>query len=162
MKLDLTKLPVLEGIVGFLLLAIVVTFVGAFAATKSSNGQGASPTAAFSATPTSGGTPSGNERALALEDNKFDTTEFGVTAGSTITFNITNNGKAIHNMHIAPTGDAFTEDLCKGSADPCSDPATIRGGKTATLKWDAPAAAGTYDFRCDFHPNEMKGKITVQ
>ena len=82
MKLDLTKLPVLEGMVGFFLVAIVLTFVGAFAATKSSGGQGASPTTAGSATPTSGGTPAGNQRALTLEDNKFDTTEFTVAAGS--------------------------------------------------------------------------------
>src|SRR5947209_2871997 len=134
MKLDLTRLPVLEMIVGFLLLAIGVTFAGAFAATGGGGGGeavSASPTATPGQSPS--GSPTGNPYALHLTDNKFDTTGFKLSAGASVTFQITNDGKATHDMHIAgPDGAYDTSDDAK------SDPDAIRGGKTATLKWTAP------------------------
>ena len=39
-----------------------------------------------------------------------------------------------------------------GKFDTADDPASVPD----------PIAAGTYNYRCDFHPNDMKGTITVQ
>ena len=164
MKIDLAKLPVVEAVVGFLIVAIGLTFAGAFAAT-----DGSGEDAAVSASPTAGDTGSpgaspspGGPPQVTMQDNSFDPDEITVPAGSTVTFDITNDGSAIHNMHIAgPDGD-YTEDFCEGGGDPCSDPNRVRGGDAATLTWDVPPSPGEVDFRCDFHPQQMTGKITIE
>lgn len=162
MKFDLTRLPVLEAVVGFLVLMLIVTFVGAFAAT---DGGGEGEAVTESPTPANGSPgPSaspGGPIPVVMRDNSFDPDELTVQAGSTATFEITNDGNALHNMHIAGPGGDYTEDFCEG-ADPCSDPNQIRGGQSATLTWQVPPSPGELDFRCDFHPSEMTGTITIE
>ncbi len=41
-----------------------------------------------------------------------------------------------------------------------SDPDVIPGGGTGTAAVTF-AEAGTYEYRCDFHPDDMLGEITV-
>ncbi len=162
MKLDLAKLPVGEMIVGFLLSVLAVTFVAAFLATDS----GGKEQPAASATPGASGTPGASPGAgtsVTMIDNKFQPDKLTVKAGATVTIDIKNTGVATHNMHIAGDGNKFNDAFCgQGGKEPCSDPNIVGPGKTAKLTWTAPAAAGTVDFRCDFHPVEMKGTITVQ
>jgi len=164
MKLDITKLPVVEGVIAFFVIVLGVTFAGAFAATDSGGEEPAvaeSPTPRE--TPANGETPSpGGPLQVTMQDNRFDPDELTVAAGSTASFDITNEGSALHNMHIAGEGGDFTEDFCEGGGDPCSDPNQVRGGDTATLTWQVPAEAGEVDFRCDFHPTEMSGTITIE
>ncbi len=192
MKLDVTKLPIAEMVMGFFVVVLAVTFVGAFSAVNggsSDNAPGASPSAAVSGTPaaspsaaasgTPGASPSaaasgtpgasatpapsgGGALAVAMHDNSFEPKEFTVQAGSRVTFDITNSGSATHNMHIAGDGNKYADPLCKVATNGCSDPNTVPGGATATLEWQAPATAGTVNFRCDFHLQEMTGTITVQ
>jgi len=166
MKIDIAKLPVVEAVVGFFIVVTIVTFIGAFSAT----GSGADEAVSGSATPREtpqGGTPSpdgdgAGPIAVTMNDNSFDPEEVTVSAGSTVTFDITNDGGAIHNMHIAgPDGD-YTEDFCDGSADPCSDPDRVRAGDKASLNWEVPASPGEVGFRCDFHPQQMTGTITIE
>ena len=45
--------------------------------------------------------------------------------------------------------------------DSVSNPALVSAGQSATLTFTAPDKAGTYDFRCDFHPTDSVGKIKV-
>ena len=162
MKLDLTKLPIGEMMIGFLILSLGVTFALAYSYVDSgetgSEGTPAPSASGGSETPAPGGTE------IVMSDNRFDPAELTVTAGETVTFVITNEGAALHNMHIASIGGNFAASLCEtGGDEPCSDPAQVRGGATATLTWDVPAAAGTeVPFRCDFHPVEMTGTITIQ
>lgn len=160
--MDLTRLPVGEAIIGFLVTALIVTFVVAFTVVDVSPSPADEvPTDTGGPQPTSvsGGVD------IALHDNSFDPNEITVTAGDTVTFNLTNEGSAIHNMHISVNGD-YAQGVCDtGGEAPCSDPNTIPGGTTATLTFDVPAdaAPGTQiPFRCDFHPTEMTGTITVQ
>lgn len=94
---------------------------------------------------------------VVMGDNFFDPEEFTVSPGETITFDLVNEGTNIHNMRIAgPDGDYQSED------DDVSDPDLVRGGETASLTWTAPDEAGEIVFRCDFHPVEMVGTITIQ
>ena len=160
MKFDITKLPVGEMMIGFLIVALVITFVGAFAATGDDDGGeptvSETPAESPSASPTDGGDGGGN-LAVTMTDNKFDPTTFTVGKSSSVTFDLTNKGVAIHNMRIAgPDGSYNTSD------DAVSDPQLVTGGQTATLSWQAPSAAGEIIFQCDFHPTDMKGTITVQ
>ncbi len=158
MKFDITKLPVGEMMIGFLILALAITFVGAFAATGGDDGGepavSETPAGSPTAGPTGGG---GGNIAITMTDNKFDPDAVTVAAGDSVTFDLTNKGVAIHNMRIAgPDGSYNTGD------DAVSDPQLVTGGGTATLSWQAPGSAGEIIFQCDFHPTDMKGTITVQ
>jgi plastocyanin len=94
---------------------------------------------------------------VTMTDNAFDPEGFTVPAGAHVTFNLTNDGAAIHNMRIAgEDGDYNTDD------DAVSDPDLVSGGETATLEWTAPDEAGEIDFQCDLHPTDMLGVITVE
>jgi len=163
MKLDITKLPLGEALIGFVLAAVVGTFVLAFAfPTESGLGEklvAASPTPEASPTPqgTPGGTP-GGAVAVSLKDNSFEPKDLTVKAGASVTFELKNEGVAVHNMRIAgPDGKYNTDD------DAASDPNIIQGGGTGTVTWTAPAQAGQIQFQCDFHVAVgMIGTITVQ
>ena len=162
MRPDLARLPVAEGVVGFLIVMIIVTFVGAFSATSGSEGEAVSASPApGSSSPVASASPGGG-LTVVLHDNRFDPNEITVQAGATGTIQIKNDGKSPHNMHIAGAGGDYTEDFCQGTGDPCSDPNTVRAGQTATLTFQAPSSSGEVNFRCDFHPQEMTGKIKVQ
>lgn len=78
-----------------------------------------------------------------------------IAAGAKVTINLTNGGTAIHNMRT--TGDDGTFDT---DDDAVSTPNLINGGGTGTIEVSF-TAAGTYQYRCDFHPADMKGEITV-
>ena len=80
-----------------------------------------------------------------------------VPAGEEITVNLTNDGAAIHNMRFAGDDNEYDND-----DDAVSEPALVTAGQEATLTFTAPSDAGTYDYRCDFHPTDMLGKIEVQ
>jgi plastocyanin len=154
MKIDLSKLPVWEAIAGFLVISLAVTFFFAFRIDnddEEANGEPAEETPA--------GTPiaDGSTIAMSMRDNLFDPRDLLVAAGAAVTFDITNDGAAVHNMHIAGPGGDYG-----GEGSVVSDPETVNGGDTATLSWTAPAEPGEVDFQCDFHPGQMAGVITVQ
>ena len=89
--------------------------------------------------------------------NFFELNEFTVSPGQEVTFNITNDGVAIHNMRVdGGDGEYDTDD------DTVSDPDLFEAGDTGTLVWTAPDEAGEIIFRCDFHPLEMVGTISVK
>ncbi len=112
-------------------------------------------------------TPDGVADAIVMGDNFFvynDATapEIVVAAGQEVTFEITNGGRALHNMHIGDTSGNYEIGVCApGDPEPCSDPGEIFEGDTATITFrlDEP---GTYPFRCDFHPLDMFGTIRVE
>src|SRR3990172_8893384 len=163
MKLDITKLPLGEALIGFVLVAVVLTFVLAFAYPAQS-GLGdkttkGSPTPEASPTPqgTPSGTPSGG-LAVVMKDNLFEPAQLTVQASASVTFELKNEGVAIHNMRIAGSdGNYNTDD------DAASDPLTVSGGATGKVDWTAPAQPGEFKFQCDFHVAlGMVGTITVQ
>ena len=162
MKLDITKLPLGEALIGFVLGAVVLTFVLAFAfPTQSGLGDKTAtgtPTTEVSPTPqeTPSGTPSGPV-AVSMKDNIFEPADLTVKAGASVTFELKNDGVAPHNMRIAgPDGSYNTDD------DAVSDPNLISGGATGKLDWTAPGQPGEFKFQCDFHAPGMAGTITVE
>jgi plastocyanin len=94
---------------------------------------------------------------VTLTDNKFDPAEFTVPPGSSVTFNLTNNGAAMHNMRIAGEDGKYNSD-----DDAVSDPDLVNGGATATVEWTAPGSPGETKFQCDFHPTDGQGTITIE
>lgn len=155
MKFDITKLPVLEAVIGFLLVSLVITFYFGFKWVNDQNEEADGPTASEPAAATPA--PDGSTLVVSMQDNSFDPDAYVIASGGNVTFEITNDGSAIHNMRIAdPTGDY------DGDAAVVSDPDPVRGGEEATLPWQAPSEPSEVDFRCDFHPGQMTGTITVQ
>jgi len=108
----------------------------------------------------------GGGLAIILDDNVFkhegqEGPTIPVTAGQAVTFELTNEGSATHNMHVAGGGQYDTQFCDPADDDPCSDPKSIRGRKTGAITINI-AEPGSYDFRCDFHANEMTGTIEVK
>ena len=162
MKLDITKLPLGEALIGFVLGAVVLTFVLAFAFTTES-GLGdktvtGSPTPGATPTPaeTPSGTPAGGI-AVSMKDNLFEPAELTVKAGASVTFDLKNEGVAINNMRIAGSDGSYNT-----GDDAASDPNLISGGATGKLDWTAPDQPGQIKFQCDFHAPAMAGTITVE
>jgi plastocyanin len=94
---------------------------------------------------------------VSMGDNFYEPNEFTVSAGATVTFNLSNDGTAIHNMRVdGGDGEYNTDD------DTVSDPDLMNAGDTGTLTWTAPSEAGEVIFQCDFHPTDMFGTITVE
>ncbi len=98
--------------------------------------------------------------AFSLGDNFFDLNgqqnpTMAAKVGDPITIQLTNKGSQPHNMRFAgPDAQLDSGD------DNVSTPDLIPGGATATLSFTI-AQPGTYPYRCDFHPDQMKGEITV-
>jgi plastocyanin len=163
MKLDITKLPLGEALIGFVLAAVVLTFVLAFAFPTESGLKDTTVTGSPTpeASPTPQGTPAGSPGAglaVSMKDNLFEPADLTVKAGESVTFNLTNEGVAIHNMRIAgPDGSYNTGD------DAVSDPQLVNAGGTATVNWTAPGQPGEIKFQCDFHVAlGMIGTIKVE
>ena len=159
MRFDITRLPVGEMLIGFVLVATVLTFVLAFAiAGDEGGGEGPAVSAspeATATTPSGGETPpAGNVIEVAMIPTiKFDKSEVTVPAGQPVTLRADNrDGTIFHNW--AAYTDKSAKQLIAGT-DICAAPCT----KDVTFTAPAP---GEYFFRCDVHPTQMTGKLIVQ
>ena len=109
-----------------------------------------------------GGSNSGNDGGPAsfdviMGDNFYEPHEFTVKAGQKLTFQLKNEGAAIHNMRVSGADKKYnTED------DAVSDPTQIPSGGTGTLEWTAPDKAGEIKLQCEFHPTDSTGIINVE
>ena len=149
-------------ILGIASIAVATLAIGGTAAALYDEGNKEvreAPTAVASVPANGSSTPAPAGAAeIIMEDNKFTSGEISVASGATI--NITNKGVGTHNVPVAAAG-SYAVAFCKTTGtEPCSKPATIPGSGTATMT--VTLAAGTYDFRCDFHPTEMRAKLTVK
>jgi nitrite reductase (NO-forming) len=101
--------------------------------------------------------PAGGTTTVTMTDSKFEPKAFTVKAGSSVTFETPNKGKLPHNMRIATLAGDYSSPQSVATT-----PEIVNGGATGKLTWTAPSATGTYKFRCDVHPADMTGTITVQ
>jgi plastocyanin len=108
-----------------------------------SSGGSASATTVASATTAAGG-GGGEEIKLTAKDIKWDTTTLELTSGTSYRVEVTNDDAVEHN---------FTFEEAGADQD-------VEGGENATATFTAPAA-GSYEFRCKYHPQAMKGTVTV-
>lgn len=112
--------------------------------------EGSAPAGATAGGAASGG--AGGGITLVATDNKFDQTALTVKANEAATVTFQNKGSALHNWHVLGVQDTSGKEV-KGEL--------IGGGKSETITFTI-AKPGTYDYQCDVHPVEMKGKLTVQ
>jgi plastocyanin len=95
-----------------------------------------------SATTAAGG--GGDEFKLTASGTAWDTTSLDMTAGAEVSVEVTNQASIEHN---------FTFAEAKANQD-------VEGGEDATVTFTAPAA-GSYEFFCKYHPQAMRGTVTV-
>lgn len=88
---------------------------------------------------------------MVATDNKFSLTEITIPVNTEITFTLDNKGQAIHNWHVLNLKDKDGKDITTQ---------LLTGGKSETIKFTV-TQTGTFDFLCDVHPVEMRGKLTV-
>lgn len=151
----MTRYPLSLRTVMLLLFALTAALTLSYACGDDGENEG-EPAASF---PAGGGGGDGEKVEkfdVSLGDNAVEPAEFTVRGGVIAAFSITNSGVAIHNVRIAGADNEFANE-----DDAISDPTLVNGGETATLEWFTPSAGGTFDFRCDFHPQAMVGKIIV-
>lgn len=109
--------------------------------------------------------PGGGPLELVMGDNFFsldgeEEPTVNIASGSATTIKLTNDGAAVHNMHVADASGEYAANRCATDGPaPCSDPDRMRGGQSGEIVINI--AAGTYAFRCDFHPTEMTGTLQV-
>src|SRR3990170_3637611 len=75
---------------------------------------------------------------IAMNDNFFAPSEFALSGGVTVRFNISHPATAIHNLRVAGADNVYNN-----QDDAVSDPTLVNAGEVATLEWDTPAAGGT-------------------
>jgi plastocyanin len=107
-------------------------------------------------TPTDGPTPTiEGEQPVApvvvIEGLSYSPSEFGIAAGEEATITIENTDSRDHTFTLY-LDEQFTEAQGNGI--------TLSEGDTVSLidTFDA----GTYYFRCEFHPTQMQGSFTAQ
>jgi plastocyanin len=85
-----------------------------------------------------------NELKLVASGTAWDTDSLDMTAGAQVSVEVTNEDSFEHNFTFAEAG-----------ADQDAE-----GGEDATATFTAPAA-GSYEFFCKYHPQAMRGTVTV-
>ena len=74
---------------------------------------------------------------------KFDPANITVAAGTTVTW--TNNDDFSHSVRFL-------------DGEPSGEPLVMEPGESVEQTFDEP---GTYRYDCSFHPNNMRGSVTV-
>ena len=107
------------------------------------NGGSASATTAAPETTAAGGGGE-DELQLTASGTAWDKTSLDMTSGAEVRVEVTNQDTIEHNFTFA-----------EANADQ-----DVEGGEDATVTFTAPAA-GSYEFFCKYHPQAMRGTITV-
>jgi plastocyanin len=120
------------------------TATTAAAAPTTTAASAAPTTAAPTTTAAQTSAASAGSTTLVAQGISFNTTKLNFKAGQKVTVTIQNKDSVEHN---------FTFKAAKANKD-------VEAGETAKATFTVPAA-GTYEFHCEYHPNQMKGTVTV-
>ena len=157
MKLDVTKLPLGEALIVFVLAAVVVVFVLAFTLSSGAgiedveSGDGE---AVAEETPADGGATGGGAvvDVAMIPTIQFDTVDITVPAGGQVTLTADNQDPGIFHNWALYTDESASEQLA--ATEICAD-------CTETITFEPPPP-DVYFFRCDVHPTEMVGTFVVE
>jgi plastocyanin len=108
------------------------------------DGSASATTETTSAPATTAAGGGGNEFKLTASGTAWDTTSLDMSAGAEVSVEVSNQDSIEHNFTFA-----------EANADQ-----DVEGGEDATVRFTAPAA-GSYEFFCKFHPQAMRGTVTV-
>ncbi len=163
MKLDVTKLPLGEALIAFVLAAVAVTFILAFTLSSDAGIGDVEPedgdaVAEMSPTPEetpADGGPSGEGTTVEIAMIpvlQFDTVDVAVPAGQTVTLTADNQDPGVFHNWAVYTDESASELIAATVI--CVD-------CTETITFDPPDP-GVYFFKCDVHPVQMVGTFVVE
>ena len=78
-------------------------------------------------------------------DFYFDPTSLNVDVGAEVTIDFTNSGSVVHSW----TSSDLDVEVEAGA------------GEESSVTFVAPAEPGSYDYFCEYHPDEMQGTISI-
>jgi plastocyanin len=110
----------------------------------SSDSSGSNSGGGASATTAASGGGASDKVALTAKGIAWDKTTLNLPANKQVTVTVDNQDTVEHN---------FTFEDAKANKD-------VEGGESAEVSFTTPAA-GSYEFKCEYHPNQMKGTVTV-
>jgi len=90
---------------------------------------------------------------LMAKNIAFNLNSITVPAGSSVVINFDNQDNGVSHNFAVYTDNSASTAIFKGDV--------ITGPKMTTYTFKAPAAPGTYFFRCDIHPTVMNGQFIV-
>ncbi len=124
-----------------------------FASAQASPTAGASPAAAATAAPQGANAVS---ITIVGKNVAFDQTSLTAPVGSTVNITFDNQDAGVpHNIHFySDAGYSQTVDNAQTQVQ--------AGPVKQTVSFPAPSQPGKYYFRCDVHPEQMKGTISFQ
>ena len=82
---------------------------------------------------------------ITTQNIAFNPAQITVPDGETVKFKLDNKDQVEHNLTI---------EQLQVDQD-------VEAGETATVKTKSKVPAGTYQFFCEYHPQQMKGTLTV-
>jgi plastocyanin len=125
-------------------LALAAAGCGGDADGGSASATTAAPETTSAPATTAAGGGGENELKLTASGTAWDTTSLDMSTGAEVSVEVTNQDSIEHN---------FTFAEAKADQD-------VEGGEDATVTFTAPAA-GSYEFFCKYHPQAMRGTVTV-
>ena len=142
------RIAVLATLCGIILVGAACSSSSKGSGSTATTAAAAPTTTAASAAPTTTAAKSSaastGSTTLVAQGISFNTTKLDFKAGQKVTVTVQNKDSVEHN---------FTFKAAKVSKD-------VEAGETAKATFTVPAA-GTYEFHCKYHPNQMKGTVTV-
>jgi plastocyanin len=131
-------------VIGVLVGVLALAAAGCGGGDDDGSASATTETTSAPATTAAGGGGGGNEFKLTASGTAWDTTSLDMSAGAEVSVEVSNQDSIEHNFTFA-----------EANADQ-----DVEGGEDATVRFTAPAA-GSYEFFCKFHPQAMRGTVTV-
>lgn len=112
-----------------------------------------SPATSATTSPAPTTTPQAVTVSLVAQNIAFNMSTITVPAGASVTVNFDNKDSGVQHNFSVYTDSTASKSIFIGSI--------VTGPATTTYTFTAPAAPGTYFFRCDVHPTIMTGSFIV-
>jgi plastocyanin len=93
------------------------------------------------------------ELQLTAEDTQFDPDSLEAPAASEVSLTVDNRDSIEHNFSLYESAE---------SDEPLFEGPLFAGPSFLIYQFTAPEAPGSYQFRCDVHPDAMKGDFIVE
>ena len=92
---------------------------------------------------------------VTAKDFSFDIDKDAIPSGGTINVVFKNEGNAPHTITFY-TDEDYTQKVPDGDSD------TVSGGESKNFTFTAPSSGDDVYYRCEIHPTQMKGELTLQ
>jgi len=144
----------LLGLVALIVGTVLVIACGSGSSDKTATSQPAASSPARATAPAAAATGGGRALNVSARDFLFDPNKPSAKKGQTVTINFKNDGSTSHTFTLY-TDEDHTKAVANG------DSGMVAAGGSKTLTVAIAADSGDLYFRCEIHPTQMMGEISV-